>query len=112
MPWADAAARLRKACVEEWPTTVTFLPKSGGNSTICGVIETPGMLEDVLPANVIRFWVDYDCLSPQPLIGDQITFDKSVPIGVVPGIYDIADVLFRPEGSSDGGATLKLRRTS
>jgi hypothetical protein len=105
MGWADCAERANAAFLAAWPTPALFNPKAGGGPiSLTGVIDRPALLEDVLPAgssgtSVVRFWVDFANVSPQPQNGDQLTLN-----GVN---YDLFDVLVDPDG---GGALLKLRR--
>lgn len=105
MPWADAVASANAAFLATWPQAAQFNPQSGGGPiAITGVIDKPVMLEDVRPGStsgtsVVRFWVDFANLSPQPQNGDHLTLN-----GVS---YDCFDVEVDPDG---GGALLKLRR--
>ncbi|HXP88825.1 MAG TPA: hypothetical protein VN841_29155 [Bryobacteraceae bacterium] len=106
MPWTDSVERAHAQFLATWGIPAILLsPASqpGHTFSITGVIKNPGMEEELLPGSAagvsaVRLWVDYKNITPQPLMGDQISID-----GVN---YDVGKV----EVDIEGGAVLKLRR--
>jgi hypothetical protein len=105
MAFEDLVNSLDMACLTVFGTPVTFTPQDGsGAQQITGIIQTPAMAEDYTPgsvqgSSVVRLFVRFANISPQPRHGDTITIN-----GVV---YDVVEV----EADLAGGAALKLRTT-
>ena len=87
----------------------SFIPQNGSGGwldaqSIVGIVMRPAMLEDYPPgfgagtAN-LRFWVNFETISPPPQHGDQIGFNGTT--------YVVVEV----EADIGGGAVLKLRTT-
>jgi hypothetical protein len=83
--------------------SATFIPQDGsGAQQIQAIVMPPGMAEEVMGGAgtaVLRLWVDFQSLAPQPAEGDTFT------VGAV--TYVVARVEAEP--LSTGGAVLKLR---
>jgi hypothetical protein len=107
MAWADSVERAHATFLSIWGIAATLAPAAtpGRTFPITGIIARPGMEEEFIPGgpsgvSVVRFWVDYNSISPQPVIGDAITING---VSYTVGAVDV-DV--------EGGATLKLRRNA
>ena len=93
------------ACLAIFGTPVTFTPQDGsGPQQITGIIRSPALGEDFAPGSfpgtsVVRLFVRFADLSPQPRHGDTVTINSIV--------YDVVEV----EADVAGGAVLKLRAT-
>jgi hypothetical protein len=104
MAWPDLVEAAHAAFLSTWGIPATLTPQNGSASfSITGIIKNPGMEEQSLPGGaagtgVLRFWVDYNSISPQPVSGDTIT------------IAGVAYTVGVPDVDIEGGATLKLRK--
>ena len=103
MAFADLVNSIDVACLTAFGGPATFTPQDGsGAQQIAGIIQTPAMAEDYTPgsiqgSSVVRLFVRFAAISPQPRHGDTITIN-----GIV---YDVVEV----EADLAGGAVLKLR---
>lgn len=105
MAFSDLVNAMDTACLAAFGTPVTFTPQDGsGPQQVAGIIQTPAMAEDYVPgsvrgASVVRLFVRFANLTPQPQHGDTIAIN-----GIV---YDVVEV----EADIEGGAVLKLKTT-
>ena len=106
MAWSDLVDKLDTTTLKVFGIPATLNPQSGGSPIpLTGIIQTPAMAEDFIPGStqgvtVVRFFVRYADLSPQPQKGDTLTLN-----GVTYSVFEVAvDV--------EGGAILKLRRNA
>ena len=107
MAWSDLVNTLDAACLATFGTAVTFTPQDGSGGwldaqPIVGIIMQPAMAEDYPQGfgpgtAVLRFWVNFETITPSPRHGDQIGFNGAT--------YVVQDV----EASIGGAAVLKLR---
>ena len=83
--------------------SVTFTPQdSSGPQQLQGIIMPPALAEEIMAgagSAVLRLWVDFQAISPQPQEGDLFT------------VGGVTYVVAKPEAEpvSTGGAVLKLR---
>lgn len=105
MAWQDLVNVIYDACLGTFGIPVTFTPQDGsGGQQIMGIIQTPAMAEDYVPGSVqgtavVRFFVRFSDITPQPRHGDTVTINGT--------LYDVQQV----EVDTEGGAVLKLRST-
>jgi hypothetical protein len=107
--WPELESSVNAVMLATFGVPAAFTPQDGAGGwldpqTILGVVMRPAMLEDLPPgfgsgtAN-LRFWVDFETISPPPRHGDQLGFNGSA--------YIVQEV----EADISGGAVLKLRST-
>jgi hypothetical protein len=105
--WATINASVNAAMIATFGVPAIFKPQDGSAGwlppqSILGIVTRPAMPED-FPTGFgpgtanLRFWVNFETISPSPRHGDQITFNGTT--------YVVQEV----EADIDGGATLKLR---
>jgi hypothetical protein len=105
--WPTLESSANAVMIDTFGVPATFTPQDGAGGwlnpqTILGIILRPAMPEDFPPgfgpgsANV-RFWVNFETLSPSPQRGDQIALDG------------VTYVLEEVDADIGGGAVLKLR---
>lgn len=105
MAWNDLVGMLDAACLNTVGTPVTFTPQDdSGAQQITGIIQRPAMGEDTIPGSVlgtsvVRLFVRFANISPQPQHGDTVAIN-----GVV---YNVLDV----DVDTQGSAILSLRTT-
>ena len=105
MAFSDLVNQMDASCLTLFGTAVTFTPQDGsGAQQITGIIQTPAMAEDYVPGSVqgtsvVRLFVRFVDLSPQPRHGDTIAINGTT--------YNVLEV----EADVEGGAVLKLRTT-
>jgi hypothetical protein len=105
MAWTDLVNTMDTALLAAFGTPVTFVPQDGsGEQQITGIIQNPAMAEDYAPgsvqgASVVRLFVRFANLEPQPKHGDALI------------INGIAYAVLEVEADTQGGAVLKLRVT-
>ena len=103
MAWSDLMASLDTSCLAVFGTPVTFIPQDGsGAQSITGIIQTPAMPEENMPGSVqgtdvIRLFVRFASITPQPRFGDVVAIN-----GVAYTVQEVA-------ADTQGGAVLKLR---
>ena len=105
--WPTLEAGTNAVMIDTFGVPATFTPQDGSGGwlspqTILGIIMRPAMAEDYPPGfgpgtAVLRFWVNFETLSPPPQHGDQIAL-----AGVT---YFLEEV----EADIGGAAVLKLR---
>jgi len=105
--WPTINASANAAMIATFGVPAIFTPQDGSAGslppqTILGIVMRPAMPEDFPPGfgpgtTNLRFWVNFEAISPSPQHGDQITFNGTT--------YVVQEV----EADIDGGATLKLR---
>ena len=105
--WPILSASVNAAMIATFGVPAIFTAQDGvagwlAPQTILGIVMRPAMPEDFPPGfgpgtTNLRFWVNFETISPSPQHGDQITFG-----GVT---YVVQEV----EADIDGGAILKLR---
>jgi hypothetical protein len=106
MAWADLVAAANVAFIATWGIPATLEPQDGsGPFSFTGIIKNPGMEEEVSPGgaagtSVVRFWVDYSSISPQPVMGDSVT------------INSISYTVGKVETDIEAGAVLRLRKNA
>lgn len=109
MAWPDLVAGANAVFLATWGVaanggTVTLVPQNGsGQVPIDGIIKNPAMEEQLIPGGaagtgVLRLWVDFKNLSPQPSSGDTIL------------VNGVSYAVGTPDVDIEGGATLKLRK--
>jgi hypothetical protein len=105
--WPAINAGVNAVMVATFGMPATFTPQDGvggwlSPQSILGVIMRTAMPEELPPgfglgtAN-LRFWVNFETISPSPQHGDQIAFNGTT--------YFVQEV----DVDIDGGAILKLR---
>ena len=107
--WPALEASANAVMIATFGVPATFTPQDGSGGwleqqTILGVVTRSAMPEDFPPGfgpgtATLRFWVNFETISPAPRHGDQIGFNGAP--------YVIAEV----EADIGGGAVLKLRTT-
>src|SRR5690348_2712710 len=103
MSFSQSAKALDDACLaafglEADGAEVLFTPQDGsGTKEIDGIIKEPALEEDTLSPSVVRLFVKFTEISPNPKNGDVISINGQH--------YEIADMDVDPVG----GAVLKLR---
>ena len=107
--WPTLEANANAVMIDTFGVPATFTPQDGSGGwldpqTIEGIIMRAAMAEDFPPgfgpgtAN-LRFWVNFEMISPSPQHGDQIAFNGTT--------YVVQEV----EADIGGGSVLKLRTT-
>jgi len=105
--WPTINSNANATMIATFGVPAIFTPQDGSAGslppqTILGIVMRPAMPEDFPPGfgpgtTNLRFWVNFEAISPSPQHGDQITFNGTT--------YVVQEV----EADIDGGATLKLR---
>lgn len=105
--WDLTAARERasQAQLDITGIPATLNPRSGGSVSIVGIIKQPAIEEELLAGgfsgvNIVRFWVRFEVIDPNPRIGDTVVINSIV--------YDVADI----DVNTWGNAVLKLKRNA
>jgi hypothetical protein len=105
--WLTLESSANAVMVATFGVPATFIPQNGSGGwlspqAIAGIVMRPGLAEDYPPgfgpgtAN-LRFWVNFEAISPPPQHGDQIIFNGET--------YIVQEV----EADIGGGAVLKVR---
>ena len=107
--WPTLEAAANAVMLATFGVPATFTPQDGAGGwlppqPIVGIIMRAAMLEDLPPGfgpgtSNLRFWINFETISPSPRHGDQITF-----AGVTFIVQDV-------EADVGGSALLKLRVT-
>lgn len=103
--FSDAVSTMDVALLAAFGIAATLHPQAGGSVSITGIVKPPAIEESYLPGgsdgvNIVRFFVRFVAIAPNPRVGDTVTINAVV--------YDIADV----DVDSAGGAVLKLKRNA
>lgn len=103
MAWSDFVSKMDARLLAVFGIPVTFTPQDdSGAQQIQGIIQTPALAEDYVPGSVqgtavVRLFVAFAGITPQPRHGDNITVNGRT--------YVVQDV----DVDVEGGAVLKLR---
>ena len=107
--WPTLESSANAVMIATFGVPATFTPQDGSggwltSQAVLGIVMRPAMLEDYPPGfgggtSNLRFWVNFETLSPSPQHGDQIGFNGTT--------YIVVEV----EADIGGGAVLKLRTT-
>ena len=105
MDWSSLSRTLDQTCVAAFGIVATHTHGAGVGTQITGIVQSPNMAEDFVPGltqgtSIVRFFVRFTGMTPLPIKGDHVTING---VG-----YD----LFEVAADVEGGAILKLRRTS
>lgn len=105
--WPALESAANAVMIATFGVPATFTPQDGSGGwlepqTIQGIVMRPAMPEDFPPGfgpgtSVLRFWVNFETISPSPQHGDQVSFGGAT--------YILQEV----EADIGGGAVLKLR---
>jgi len=105
--WPTLESNANAVMLSTFGVPATFFPQDGSGGWLDGqpivdIVMQPAMAEDYSPGfgpgtAVLRFWVNFETITPSPRHGDQIGFNGAT--------YVVQEV----EASIGGAAVLKLR---
>jgi hypothetical protein len=99
MAFTDAIGRMDEACLRAFGRDVTYLPQSGGQTTVRAIFEATREAEENAPGVYAVMFLRAAELSTPPQRGDEVSVD-----GVTYKVFDI-------EADHGGGLVLRLRQT-